>query len=42
MPNMESVAFTILESLSFNAKKFRGLHDPRHCPLFKKYLRGRV
>jgi len=41
LSNLKSVALTILETLAFNAQKFREPCDPGHAP-FEKIFRGHV
>ena len=38
MPNLKSVALTVLELLAFYAQKFRGSRDRGHAPFWIKFL----
>jgi len=37
VPNLKSVALTVLELLAFNAQKFRGSRDPGHAPFWENF-----
>ena len=42
MPNLKSVALTILELLAFNMQNFRESRDTGHAPFLEKFSRGRI